>query len=86
MKVKLYSDQGHGWAAVKRKTLVELGILEKISLYSHQLGGTVYLEEDADLSVFVAELKSRNIPLEISEKIVEYPAAIRRYPAFNPRS
>lgn len=86
MKVKFYTDNGHGWAAVKRKTLVELGILEKISVYSYQLGATVYLEEDADLDVFMTEVKSRNIPVEMIEKTVNYPAAIRRYPSFSPRS
>lgn len=46
-------DGGHGWLAVKRKELIELGILDKISSCSYQKGKTVYLEEDMDYSTFV---------------------------------
>ena len=31
LKVKFYSDPGHGWVAVKRQLLVDLGILDKRS-------------------------------------------------------
>lgn len=51
-KYKFYTDPGHGWLAVKRKELIELGIIDKISSYSYQKGSTVYCEEDADLSLF----------------------------------
>lgn len=47
-----HTDGGHGWIAVKRKELEELGILEKISRCSFQNGGTVYLEEDCDVGVY----------------------------------
>ena len=47
-----YTDAGHGWLAVKRKELIELGILDKISPYSYQRGATVYLEEDCDMGIF----------------------------------
>lgn len=54
MKVyKFYNDAGHGWLAVKRKELIELGILADISHYSYQRGATVYLEEDSDASKFI---------------------------------
>jgi hypothetical protein len=35
---KFYSDAGHGWYAVKIKTLVMLGIADKISSYSYRVG------------------------------------------------
>jgi hypothetical protein len=50
---KCYSDSGHGWLAVKRKELIDLGIANKISHYSYQRGATVYLEEDGDATLFV---------------------------------
>lgn len=50
---KCYSDSGHGWCAVKRKFLQELGILHQITPYSYQRGASVYLEEDCDLTLFV---------------------------------
>lgn len=55
MKTKTYTfhqDSGHGWLAVKRSELEQLGVLDKISSYSYTRGMTVYLEEDCDMSVF----------------------------------
>lgn len=51
---KFYSDDGHGWLAVKRADLAEFGLLDKISHYSYQRGDTVYLEEDCDAPKFDA--------------------------------
>lgn len=55
-KIKTYhftNDPGHGWLHVKREELVRLGIADKISSYSYQRGGTVYLEEDCDATLFI---------------------------------
>ena len=49
---KLHTDPGHGWLAVRRKELVELGIADKITSYSYVKGETAYLEEDCDLATF----------------------------------
>jgi hypothetical protein len=49
---KFYSDAGHGWYAVKIKTLVALGIADKISSFSYMKGQTAYLEEDSDAAIF----------------------------------
>lgn len=61
MKIHVYTDSGHGWGAVKRTLLESLGIADKVSHYSYQRGQTVYLEEDCDLSLLVAEFKARGI-------------------------
>lgn len=56
MKNKVYvfhCDPGHGWVAVKKKELDALGITG-VSQYSYVKGETVYLEEDCDLSLFIA--------------------------------
>ena len=53
------SDPGHGWAKVKRSELVKLGIIGEISYYSYQRGEYVYLEEDCDLSKYIAALGYR---------------------------
>jgi hypothetical protein len=50
---KFYNDPGHGWLAVKRSELNALGIANKISQFSYQRGGTVYLEEDMDAVTFL---------------------------------
>ena len=86
MKDKIYkahSDSGHGWLAVKRKELVELGILEKVSHYSYQRGATVYLEEDADCTLFCLtyEKKFGHLPKQDSGKWCER-SPIRSYESF----
>lgn len=55
-----HTDPGHGWVAVKRQELIELGILDKISSYSYQRGDTVYLEEDSDAAAFVIAYQLRH--------------------------
>jgi hypothetical protein len=52
IKVTYFQDSGHGWIAVKRSLLKEIGALEHISSCSYQKGDTVYLEEDCDASKF----------------------------------
>jgi hypothetical protein len=52
LKLTFFSDGGHGWLAVKRSLLVELGIDKKVSHCSYQKGETVYLEEDCDAALF----------------------------------
>lgn len=69
-KIVFHNDAGHGWYAVKRKELAELGILNKISGFSYQSRGgqTVYLEEDCDASIYFdkAELTSENTEVKNS--------------------
>lgn len=50
-----YQDNGHGWLKVKKSELRELGIIDKISLYSYQSesGVWAYLEEDCDFLKFI---------------------------------
>lgn len=52
VRLKFYADPGHGWLAVKRSMLHQLGIEDRITPYSYQRGSTVYLEEDRDFSAF----------------------------------
>jgi hypothetical protein len=56
---RFYHDAGHGWLAVKRKHLIELGILSEITSYSYQRGDTVYLEEDMDMDTFYRAYKEK---------------------------
>lgn len=53
MKVTFFEDPQHGWLAVKRKALEQLGIEKEISGCSYQRGETVYLEEDCDAGKFM---------------------------------
>jgi hypothetical protein len=51
--LKFYSDDGHGWLAVKIQMLHDLGIAHKITRYSYTRGQTAYLEEDKDAQTFL---------------------------------
>jgi hypothetical protein len=81
-KVKFYSDPGHGWGAVKRKVLTDLGIAHKITPYSYQKGDTVYLEEDCDLSELVTTLATKGIVIQYEEHTTNRRSPIRGYDRF----
>ncbi len=80
MKLRFYSDPGHGWLAVKRQTLIDLGIADKISGYSYQRGDTVYLEEDSDAGLFVANAGG----IEVEEIYHNQDSPIRSYERYAP--
>ena len=80
--IKVYSDPGHGWGAVKRSVLFELGVLNRISSYSYQRGKTVYLEEDCDLELVVQKLIKLNIYFRFIENYTDKPSPIRYYDHF----
>ena len=77
-----HSDPGHGWLAVKRKELARLNILNKISSCSYQKGGTVYLEEDCDASLFIQAKKDNGETFEYKESHQEN-TPIRYYNHFS---
>lgn len=84
---KFYNDPGHGWLAVKRKELVELGILGEISSYSYQRGNTVYLEEDGDASRFINACVRKGLcattkDFRYESKYCENRSPIRSYDSF----
>jgi hypothetical protein len=81
---KFYSDPGHGWLAVKRKLLKDLGILDKVTWHSYERGKTVYLEEDVDVGLFFKawEAKYGTLPKNREQRYYEYSAPIRSYDHF----
>ncbi len=79
-----YTDPGHGWLAVKRAELEKLGILDKISHFSYQRGGTVYLEEDCDANVFLmAHLKTSGTMPKMKTSHTDRHHPIRGYASFD---
>ena len=80
--IKFYADPGHGWGAVKRKVLDQLGIADKITAYSYQKGQTVYLEEDCDLSTLVTALALKGETVQYKEKHTNKYSPIRNYERF----
>ena len=77
-----HTDAGHGWLAVKRKELIKLGILDKISEYSYQRGNTVYLEEDCDVPLFINARKKIDEKYQIRESYRDN-SPIRYYKRFS---
>lgn len=79
---RAYVDSGHGWIAVKRSLLSELGILDKITPYSYQNGGTVYLEEDCDAATFVAAYEKKYGEKPAFTEKYSHTSHVRYYPNF----
>ena len=86
IKKYFHSDSGHGWLAVKRKEVEELGISDAISDFSYQKGKTVYLEEDKDLATFKTALESKGVTLEIKEAKPVKRSNIRGFSRFSVES
>lgn len=82
-KVKVYSDSGHSWAAVKRSVLNDLGIQNRITQYSYQRGETVYLEEDCDFPLFVTEMSKHGYWIEHVSIDTGDRSVIRSYEQFS---
>ncbi len=53
MVFNFHSDAGHGWLAVKKDLVRELGLISQISQFSYMQGLSVYLEEDCDMGRFI---------------------------------
>ena len=83
MKIKFYSDPGHGWGAVKRRVIDELGIADKITHFSFQKGQTVYLEEDSDLPALVTKLALNGVVVEYEQHSTDRRSPIRSYDRFS---
>lgn len=77
---KFYQDSGHGWLAVSKKELKDLGLNKLISQYSYMRGNSVYLEEDLDMSLFFKAFKERyGYPLIFKTADHGTRSTIRRY-------
>lgn len=78
----LYTDPGHGWLAVKKKLLDELGIAGEISSCSYMRGRTAYLEEDCDMSLFLNAARKAGWELAIVDKHTDASHPIRHYSSY----
>ena len=84
LKVKFYTDPGHGWAAVKRSLLQDLGIADKITNFSYQKGQTVYLEEDRDLATLLTALSvQRGQAVQYVHRQTDRRSPIRSYERYS---
>ena len=82
MKVYFYSDPGHGWLSVSRKTLAKYVDLKKVSSYSYQRKDRVFLEEDLDAPLFITALQKAGKKIEVVEYTTNRNSKIRNYSSF----
>ena len=80
MKYNFYSDPGHGWLEVEIQELCNLGIANKISVYSYRQGDKAYLEEDCDATLFCEAKEAKGEEVQLNEINSNYSASpIRNY-------
>jgi len=54
------NDPGHGWIGVPLSELIELGVADRITIFSYREGNIVWLEEDWDVGIWICALAERN--------------------------
>jgi len=88
-KYTFYSDAGHGWLKVPMVEVISLGIAGRLSTYSYQHNGNVFLEEDCDMGIFVlAKTNIENVSHWCKDNIKDVyqeHTPIRGYPHYQPR-
>ena len=78
-------DAGHGWARVPKAEIAKAGVADQISSYSFQKGNNVYLEQDADMQVFVAARTKQGLETKFSDYVNKSrPSRIRNYDTYIP--
>lgn len=77
--VKFYADPSHGWGEVKKQVLFDLGIADKISMFSYMKGDTAYLEEDCDLPVLTTALALKGVVVSYKANHTDGRSPIRSY-------
>jgi len=85
VKKTFLSDWGHGWLSVKRKEIIELGIVDEITSYSYMKGDSVYLEEDCDMPLYMETQKARGVKVEIKSGKCHQTSPVRNYNSYNPK-
>jgi hypothetical protein len=72
-KCRFFCDDTYGWLRVKKEDAIELGICDKISIYSMEEGYYIYLEEYADAELFTTACLTRGWEVRIKyHKYEEY--------------
>ena len=75
----MFVDPCHGWLKVKKSELARIGIANKISEYSYMRGDYAYIEQDCDLTLFMATKKKLNEPAELKCNETDKYSKIRSY-------
>lgn len=79
----VYNDPSHGWAKVPISLLSDMGLINKITTCSYQRGKFAYLEEDADLTLFMKEFRNQfKIEPKFKDMYSDKQSKIRSYAYF----
>ena len=80
----VHADPGHAWMQVHRALIDEAGVASQISGYSYQSGDDAFLEEDCDMSRFLAAYKAMHPGQEVlfTERFTNHDSPIRSYTRF----
>lgn len=78
MKLKFYSDPGHGWLAVPMATYLASGVQATNYSYVNDARKVVYLEEDCDATNFVNALKLQGVEIETDYRATNKRSRVRR--------
>lgn len=79
----IYSDPSHGWMKVSIHKLIKYGIANNISRYSYYRNGSVYLEEDRDMKLFVVTAKKHGEHIKVRQFNGNRSSRLRSYEPFN---
>ena len=84
VKIKFFTDPGHGWLRVPLPMLLELNIAGEISRYSYydKEHKAVFLEEDRDARIFVKAANKAGLTLVVSTSHTNRDSWIRRLPSY----
>jgi hypothetical protein len=80
--ITVYADPSHAWAKISLEQLNDVNLsFQHISGYSYFKGTDLYLEEDADLSLFVAAYQAKygEAP-DFKERYSKGQSSIRKLP------
>lgn len=79
LKFMSYSDDGHSWLRVQKYLVKDLLGLDKISNYSYEHNGWLYLEEDCDAGLFINKLNELKHEFTIKHSRKNGQSHIRNY-------
>jgi hypothetical protein len=86
LKLIYTCDPAHGWLHVKRSLahLIMGEAFDRITSFSYQRGGTIYLEEDQDAHLFLECAKTAGIKVDPDIRHIDRYSPIRSYDSFSP--
>jgi hypothetical protein len=81
MNLRFTADPGHGWLHVKRALALDVmgPDFVRLSRFSYQRGGTLYLEEDCDAPLFMECARARGLELTLQYTHTNRSSPIRNY-------